>query len=99
MLAAPSRASHYVSTITSQPSIIADELRRQADVFTGLVELQASIGRNPSERPVPRERESRYRPQQIPERQSIAGPKEGKAFLRTNPERDCCGNSEIAKTW
>src|SRR5260370_39976282 len=29
-----------VSTISSQPPMIADELRRQADVFTDLVELQ-----------------------------------------------------------
>jgi uncharacterized LabA/DUF88 family protein len=31
--------------------MIADELRRQADVFTDLVELKAKIGRVPSERP------------------------------------------------
>jgi uncharacterized LabA/DUF88 family protein len=30
-----------VSTISSQPSMIADELRRQIVVFTDLVELQA----------------------------------------------------------
>ena len=44
-----------VSTISSQPPMIADELRRQADVFTDLVELQSKLGRNPSERPAPRE--------------------------------------------
>jgi uncharacterized LabA/DUF88 family protein len=44
-----------VSTISSQPPLIADELRRQADVFTDLVELQSKIGRDPSERPAPRE--------------------------------------------
>jgi uncharacterized LabA/DUF88 family protein len=44
-----------VSTISSQPPMIADELRRQADVFTDLVELQFKIGRDPSERPAPRE--------------------------------------------
>src|SRR5476651_2193404 len=37
-----------VSTIASQPPMIADELRRQADVFTDLVELQSKIGRDPS---------------------------------------------------
>ena len=37
-----------------QPPMIADELRRQADVFTDLVELQSKLGRDPSERP-PRE--------------------------------------------
>jgi uncharacterized LabA/DUF88 family protein len=44
-----------VSTISSQPPMIADELRRQADVFTDLMELKSKIGRDPSERPAPRE--------------------------------------------
>src|SRR3984893_11157033 len=44
-----------VSTISSQPPMIADELRRQADVFTDLVELQSKLGRDPSERPTARE--------------------------------------------
>jgi len=45
-----------VSTVSSQPPMIADELRRQADVFTDLVEFRSRIGRNPSERPAPRAR-------------------------------------------
>jgi uncharacterized LabA/DUF88 family protein len=44
-----------VSTISSQPPMIADELRRQADVFTDLLELQPKLGRDPFQRPVPRE--------------------------------------------
>ena len=44
-----------VSTISSQPPMIADDLRREADVFTDLVELKSKIGRDPSERPAPRE--------------------------------------------
>ncbi|WLB24276.1 LabA-like NYN domain-containing protein [Bradyrhizobium japonicum] len=48
-----------ISTIASQPPMIADELRRQADVFTDLVELQSKLGRDPSERPAPRNREAR----------------------------------------
>jgi uncharacterized LabA/DUF88 family protein len=43
-----------VSSIATQPPMIADELRRQADVFTDLRELQPNIGRDPSERPAPR---------------------------------------------
>jgi uncharacterized LabA/DUF88 family protein len=39
-----------VSTISSQPPMIADELRRQADVFTDLAELQSKLGRAPSGR-------------------------------------------------
>jgi len=34
-----------VSTIATQPAMIADELRRQADTFIDLKELQSSIGR------------------------------------------------------
>ena len=34
-----------VSTVRSQPPMIADELRRQADVFIDLVDLQSEIGR------------------------------------------------------
>jgi hypothetical protein len=39
-----------ISTISSQPPLIADELRRQADVFTDLAVLQSKLGRDPSER-------------------------------------------------
>ena len=31
--------------------MVADELRRQADVFTDIITLQSKIGRDPSERP------------------------------------------------
>ncbi|MDB5605978.1 MAG: hypothetical protein JWP25_2878 [Bradyrhizobium sp.] len=50
-----------VSTISVKPPMIADELRRQADVFTDLVELRAKIGRDPAERQV--SREPRHAPQ------------------------------------
>lgn len=39
-----------VSTISTQPPLIADDLRRQADVFIDLAELRALIGRDPAER-------------------------------------------------
>src|SRR5206468_7521857 len=39
-----------VSTISSQAPMIADELRRQADVFIDLVELQARVAREGVER-------------------------------------------------
>lgn len=45
-----------VSTISSQPPMIADELRRQADVFIDLMELRSKVGRDPAERPPSRER-------------------------------------------
>ena len=34
-----------ISTLRTQPPMVADELRRQADLFVDLVELQASIAR------------------------------------------------------
>jgi uncharacterized LabA/DUF88 family protein len=43
-----------VSTLSSQPPMISDDLRRQADVFTDLADLQSRIGRDPSERLTPR---------------------------------------------
>jgi hypothetical protein len=43
-----------VSTVSTQPPMVADELRRQADIFTDIVTLQSKIGRDPSER-APRE--------------------------------------------
>src|SRR5690348_12262787 len=48
-----------ISTISTQPPMIADELRRQADIFTDLVQLHSKVGRAPSERPATRERGDR----------------------------------------
>ena len=42
-----------ISSIASHPPMIADELRRQADVFTDLVELKSKLCRDPSEHPAP----------------------------------------------
>ncbi len=39
-----------VSTVQTQPPMIADDLRRQADEFVDLAQLQQKIGRDPSER-------------------------------------------------
>jgi hypothetical protein len=41
--------------------MVADELRRQADVFLDIVELQPKIGRDPADRPVREGREPRDR--------------------------------------
>ncbi len=40
-----------ISTISTQPPMVAEELRRQADVFADIVELRQQIGRDPSDRP------------------------------------------------
>jgi uncharacterized LabA/DUF88 family protein len=42
-----------VSTISCQPPMIADELRRQADIFTDLADLQSRLSRDGS-RPIQR---------------------------------------------
>ena len=39
-----------VSTITSQPPMVADELRRQCDEFVDIAHLVSRIGRDPQER-------------------------------------------------
>jgi uncharacterized LabA/DUF88 family protein len=62
-----------VSTISSQPPMIADDLRREADVFTDLVELKSKIGRDPSERPAPRE--PRHHTPQFLQRGPTAAPR------------------------
>ena len=45
------RKVSVVSTMASQPPMISDDLRRQADHFIDLVSLKADVGRDPSERP------------------------------------------------
>ena len=50
------RKVSVVSTLTTQPAMISDELRRQADHFIDLVSLKAEIGRDPSERPQQQQR-------------------------------------------
>ena len=39
-----------VSTLSTQPPMIADELRRQADHFVELATLKGTVGRDPAER-------------------------------------------------
>ena len=48
------RKVSVVSTMSSQPPMISDDLRRQADHFVDLVSLKDKVGRDPSERPAPR---------------------------------------------
>ena len=63
-----------VSTTVCQPPMIADELRRQADLFTDLMELKSKIGRDPSERPAPRE--PRHHSPQVLQRATTVAPKD-----------------------
>jgi uncharacterized LabA/DUF88 family protein len=58
-----------VSTIASQPPMVADELRRQADDFVDIVELQPFISRDSTERPSPRD-QRHYSPHFAPRESS-----------------------------
>jgi len=49
-----------VSTVSTQPAMVADELRRQADEFVDLVSLMPRIGRDPGERAERAARPPRY---------------------------------------
>jgi uncharacterized LabA/DUF88 family protein len=49
-----------VSTISTQPPMVADELRRQCDIFLDIVDLQSKIGRDPGDRPPREPREPRH---------------------------------------
>lgn len=64
------RKVSVVSTLQTQPPMIADDLRRQADHFIDLADLEETVGRNPAERAaraLERERErERERPLREP---------------------------------
>jgi uncharacterized LabA/DUF88 family protein len=64
-----------VSTVQTQPPMVADELRRQADEFIDLVHLMPKIGRDPAERP-PRSAEYGDRSER-PDRQRPGTPSPG----------------------
>jgi len=55
------------STVSTQPPMVADELRRQADIFLDIAELQAKIGRDPGERVERPPREPREPRQHTPQ--------------------------------
>jgi uncharacterized LabA/DUF88 family protein len=62
-----------ISTITTQPPMIADELRRQADEFIDLIHLVSKIGRDPGERA---ERMQRYQERRPAPATAVAGVEE-----------------------
>ena len=72
-----------VSTISTQPPMVADELRRQADEFIDLTQLIARIGRDPGERPVRTEDHRREPFRACPADRRRAGP-----GINAGPSRD-----------
>lgn len=66
------------STVTTHPPMVSDELRRQADVFLELADMQGQIGRDPTERMAREPRESRE-PRSMPaflERSAVRTPRD-----------------------
>ena len=55
-----------VSSLATTPPMVADELRRQADLFVDLADLQDEVGRDPAER-VQREQRRRAEPSPLDE--------------------------------
>jgi uncharacterized LabA/DUF88 family protein len=66
---AKGRRVSVVSTLTTRPPMVADDLRRQTDQFIDLAELRDEIGRDPAER------EQRLRDRSYPQ-QAAATPRE-----------------------
>jgi uncharacterized LabA/DUF88 family protein len=65
-----------VSTVATQPPMVADELRRQADEFVDLTQMIARIGRDPGERAERALRQGDHRRPQSPQANSSAQPGE-----------------------
>ncbi len=62
---AKGRRVSVVSTLTTRPPMVADDLRRQTDQFIDLADLRDEIGRDPAEREV-RQRERPFTPPPAP---------------------------------
>jgi uncharacterized LabA/DUF88 family protein len=58
------RRVSVVSTLTTRPPMVADDLRRQADQFIDLAELRDEIGRDSAEREARPQRERSFAPAQ-----------------------------------
>ncbi len=68
------RRVSVISTLHTQPPMVADELRRQADLFVDLADLEQQICRDPASRPAREPRETRaYAPRgQYPQRETVS---------------------------
>ena len=67
-----------VSSLVTQPPMVADELRRQADVFLDIADLQSKIGRDPRDRTVREPRGARgHTPQFLRRDPALARPTAG----------------------
>ncbi len=92
-----------VSTVTTQPPMVADELRRQADQFVDIVELQSKIGRDPNERPQREPREVRGGEPESQENRESPGTRATRRTTRRNscsaaPPRSALKSKTSSKT-
>ena len=78
-----------VSTVSTQPPMVADELRRQADEFIDLAQLVGAIGRDPGERAA-RAGEPRRSPASVAPSSSVAA---RRARARVSGRRDSAAPS------
>ena len=62
------------STVTTQPPMVADELRRQADEFLELAHMASKIGRDPSDRPARASMDGGDRPDHRPDHCPVPRP-------------------------
>ena len=76
------------STVSTQPPMVADELRRQADVFLDIAELQSKIGRDPGERGERPPREPRGEPRQHTPQFLQRSPSASRTPASTAPDDD-----------
>jgi uncharacterized LabA/DUF88 family protein len=78
-----------ISTVTTQPPMVSDDLRRQADEFVDLVTMQGKIGRDPSERVQrdPVDRSPGTRAPYPPSGGAAAGPAAMPNFVQRAPVR------------
>jgi uncharacterized LabA/DUF88 family protein len=69
-----------VSTVTTQPPMVSDDLRRQADEFLDLASLQSRVGREMGDRPM-------REPYQSRNLREMAEPSEMPGFVQRAPRR------------
>ena len=83
------RKVSVVSTLSTQPPMIADDLRRQADYFIDLVSLRGEVGREISERPVRQNHAAVDSDSGRPESSSALTGFPYQPADRREPDRDC----------
>ncbi len=86
-----------VSTISTQPPMVADELRRQADQFVDIIDMQNKIGRDPGERPAREPREPANRASRATPRNSSSAARPRSASKSKTSSKTNSGRMTDAK--